>query len=314
MARRPDPRSWPVGPQPVDTGTAEVVPRPDRARAATLLVNGVPSSSVDLDDPAALDFEYLQQMAAVLEDLTTGPLHAVHLGAGGCSLARWLDARRPGSRQVGVDVDGALLHRVREWFELPRSPRLRLRAGDARAVLGTLPDGRLDAVVRDVFAGDTTPTHLTTTGFLREVRRVLRPDGLYLANCADRPPLGLARAEVATARAVFGDVALVAEPALLKGRRYGNLVLVARPSADLRLDRPTLGRALRSLAVPAHVLSGPDLAAFVGRARPREDAGRPGHLGDLGDPGCDLGDPGGLADPRAPGDDRGRTPGGGAAS
>ena len=252
----------PDGPVAISTGTAEVVR--DGPWHVTLLVNGVPSSSLDLADPTWLDFEYMQQMAAFLDQVLAGPLTAVHLGAGGCTLPRWLEAVRPGSSQLAVDVDAELVRLVRDWFDLPRAPRLRLRAQDARAALEGLPDHSADVVIRDVFAGDGTPPALCTIEFVQHVARVLRPGGLYLANCADRPPLRMARAEATTVAAVMADVALVAEPAQIKGRRYGNLVVAGVPVGEFAaLGSPPLARALRCLPVPAQLLHGGELKAFT---------------------------------------------------
>ena len=86
------------------TGSVRIERDPDRPSAVTLVVNGVPSSHLDLDDPGFLAFEYMQQMAAAI-DLLDGPVSAVHLGAAGCSLARWVEHERPGSRQIAVDID-----------------------------------------------------------------------------------------------------------------------------------------------------------------------------------------------------------------
>lgn len=257
----------------VPTGTVEVVRTADDPDGVTLLVNGVPSSHLDLADPTRLDFEYMQQMAALLDrhGAPGGPLAVVHLGAAGCALARYVHATRPGSRQVAVELDAALPALVREWFDLPRAPALRIRAGDARTELTSLPSASVDVVVRDVFAGDRTPEHVTTLEFTAEVARVLRADGLYLANCADRPPLALARAEAATLAAVLPHVGVVAEPGQLRGRRYGNLVLAATRDPAL-LDSPALERTLRSLATPSRLLRGAELASFVGSARPILDA------------------------------------------
>jgi len=256
----------------VATGTVEVVPEPGRPRAATLLVNGVPSSFVDLDDPGLLDFEYMQQAAAVVEVLADRrpDLTVLHLGAGGCALARALAHRHPESRQLAVELDGDVARLAREWFELPRAPRLRLRTGEARAELSGLADATYDVVARDVFAGDRTPDHLTTVEFAREVRRVLRPGGVYVANCADRPPLALARAELATLAAVYPHVGVVAEPAQLRGRRYGNLLLVATDDPDL-LDDAGLARTLRTLPVPARLVAGDEVRTLTGAAAPRHD-------------------------------------------
>ncbi|GEN79251.1 hypothetical protein AFE02nite_09850 [Actinotalea fermentans] len=254
----------PEGEVPVSTGTVRLQ-REAGSDQVTVYLNGVPSSSLDLAEPRWLEFEYMQQMAAVVDTLPPGPLDAVHLGAAACALPRWLDATRPGSRQLAVDVDAELVRLVREWFDLPRSPRLRLRVQDARAAVASLPDASQDVVVRDVFAGTTTPAELTTLEFATDVARVLRPGGVYLANCADRPPLTLARAEAATLRRAMGDVAIVAEPGVLRGRRYGNVVLVAVPARDAGpgLDGPGLARALRSLAVPARLVHGDELTGLV---------------------------------------------------
>jgi spermidine synthase len=197
---------------------------------------------------------------------------------------------------VAIDLDPVLVALVRDWFDLPRSPALRLRTGDARQQLGTLPDGGADVLVRDVFAGDRTPAHVTTVEFTRDVARALRPGGVYLANCADRPPLALARAEVATAAEVFAHVGLVAEPGVLRGRRYGNLVLVATDDPAV-LDDAGLARDLRSLPVPARLLVGEELAAFVGRTPPLHDAAP--EIADGTDRGDDVEEDTGTPDVRA---------------
>ncbi len=257
---------------PIDTGTAELVRDASTPSLVTLLVNGVPSSCLDLEDAERLDFEYMQQMAALTGHCPDGPLDVVHLGAGGCALPRWLHAVRPGSRQLAVDIDGRLLELVRAWFALPRSPHLRLRTADARAALAGLPTASADLVVRDVFAGDRTPDAVTTAEFAAEVARVLRPGGLYLANCAARPPLTSARAEVATLGSVWPHLALVTETGVLRGRRYGNLVLAAS-AVPLELEGAL--RDLRSLVVPTRLLRGAELADFSRGAQVLRDPTAP---------------------------------------
>lgn len=258
----------------------------DSPDAVTVLVNGVPSSYINRADPSDVGFEYLEVMLTVIQSLDPGPLRVVHLGAAGCTLARAIDHLRPGSRQIAVDIDAEVLQWARTWFDLPRSPALRLRAGDAREVLASMRDGSADVIVRDAFAPDVTPPHLTTVEFDLEVSRVLKPGGLYLANVADRPPLTLAWREVHTVSAAFAGpgsaIALVAEPSLLRGRGYGNLVVAATTKHTHRhpdgvplapkdaedtessvLNAAMLARQLRSLAAPTRLLIGPDLPKAV---------------------------------------------------
>ena len=105
--------------------------------------------------------------------------------------------------------------------------------------------------------------------FAAEARRVLRPGGVYAANVADGPPLRFARGQVATLRAVFGHVCLVAEPGTFRGRRFGNLVAVA---SDRPLPVAALTRRCAGDPMPSRVVDGADLDRFTGNARPVPDA------------------------------------------
>lgn len=260
----------PVGVHSIDTGTAEIVRDRTSPHAYMLLVNGVESSHLDLDDPAWLDFEYLRWMAAVIDAhvATDVRISALHLGAAGCSLARHLIAERPDSHHLAVEIDAALVRGVREWFALPSAPSLRLRAGEARAVTQTLSAASRNVVVRDVFAGARTPRPLTTLEFTASVRRLLRPGGIYLLNCGDLPTLDLARSEAATVAAVFPQVAITADPAMLKGRRRGNVVVAG---SDTPVGGPGLARRLLGGAVPASLWDDARVRAFARHAKPLRD-------------------------------------------
>src|SRR3954452_3200181 len=245
----------PPGPTPVLGGVAEILGDADRDGSWMLLVNGTPQSHVDLEDPTHLEFEYVRRMGHVL-DLAAEegrPLDVVHLGGGALTLARYVAATRPGSRQRVVEIDEPLTELVRAHLPLPRRAHIRVRAADARAGLQALPSGSADVVLTDVFAGARTPAHLTTVEFQAEVRRVLRPGGVCAANVADGPPLRFARAQVATLRAVFPHVCLLAEPGTLRGRRFGNLVAVASGEP---LPLAALSRRCAGDPMPARVVDG----------------------------------------------------------
>jgi spermidine synthase len=278
MTRRSRATEAPVNQVDTAHGRAELLRDADRRAAWMLLVDGVPQSHVDLDDPGYLDFEYVRRLGHVIDTAAPAaePLHVLHLGAGALTLARYVAATRRASPQLAVEVDAALVAFMRRRLPL-RGLRVRVRVGDARAVLEQLPAACFDVVIADVFAGGRTPAHLTSAEFWSAARRALRGPsrddpsrgGVFAVNVADGAPLAHARAQVATARAVFPHTCLIADAAVLRGRRFGNLVLAGGP-CPLPVD--ALTRLAAGDPMPGRVLHGPDLARFAAGAKPVTDA------------------------------------------
>jgi spermidine synthase len=255
----------------VATGLAELVPDADRPRAFTLMLDGAPQSHVDLDDPTHLEFEYMRRMAAAIDVIAPAgqPFRVLHLGGGALTLPRYVTRTRPGSTQRVIEIDEALVDLVRRSLPWAPDRRLRVRVGDAREALTRIRNASYDLVVADVFAGARTPAHLTSVEFAAEVARVLCPDGTYLLNVADGSPLRHARAQVATVRSVLPKACMIADSAVLRGRRYGNLVLIAG-----RSDPPVAQLTRRAAGdwFPGRVLHGVELDRFTGGAPVVRDA------------------------------------------
>ncbi|TNB76249.1 spermidine synthase [Arthrobacter sp. BB-1] len=267
----------------IDTGDCELIADQDNSTGWLLKINGVMSSHIDLADPLFLDFEYMRWMAALIESrwppsgVSSGAaqkpeapkLRGLHLGGGACSLARYFHAVYPDARQVVVELDGKLAEYVRGWFDLPKAPLLRLRVGEARHVTETLTAETRDFIIRDVFAGAVTPRPLTTAEFNQHVRRVLAPGGMYVVNSGDAPDLKNAREDAATIAASFRHTVIIADPAMLKGRRYGNMVMAGSDTPFG--DDPKLARRLLGGAVPAHLWDDAQVRAFAAGAPVRHD-------------------------------------------
>lgn len=257
----------------IDHGTAKLMPDVDRDRAWLLTVDGAPQSYVDLDAPTHLEFEYARRLGHVLDTVAEAgrALDVLHLGGGALTLPRYVAAMRPGSRQDVVEYDRGLLDMVAEHLPLPGDAGIALHGADAREWLEAAPADSADVVVGDVFGGSRVPAHLTTVAYARAVERVLRPDGAYLANLADAAPFAFLRSQLATLATVFEELLLIAEPGVLRGRRFGNAVLVA---AHQPLDVAVLARRTAADAFPARVEHGPALRDFIGGAVPvsEEDA------------------------------------------
>ncbi|MET7600033.1 spermidine synthase [Streptomyces sp. NPDC004082] len=254
----------------VDHGTAKLMPDIDRRRAWLLTVDGAPQSYVDLDAPTHLEFEYARRLGHVLDTVAEPgrALDVVHLGGGALTLPRYLEATRPGSHQDVVEADRVLLALVTEHLPLPEAAAITVHGADARDWLEAAAPGSADVVLADVFGGSRVPAHLTSVAYARAAGRALRSDGVYLANLADAAPFAFLRSQLATFSTVFEELALIAEPGVLRGRRFGNAVLVAshRP-----LDTAALARRTASDAFPARVEHGSALRDFIGGAAPVHD-------------------------------------------
>ncbi len=232
----------------------------------TIVADGHPQSHVCLADPGLLVFEYVQHIGLVLDSLRPGPLAVTHVGGGGLTVPRYVQHTRAGSPQIVFEPDAALTAAVRERLPLPRGHRIRVRPLDGATGVPGLADASADAIVVDAYAAGRVPADLVTGAFATQLRRVVRPGGVLVANVADEPGLRFAARCLATWSAVgFGQLALMATHDVLKGRRFGNTVLVAGPAG---LDLGALERACARASLPTGIRHGSVLARLVAGARP----------------------------------------------
>jgi Methyltransferase domain len=200
---------------------------PARPSGRILQLNELTHSYVDLTDPTDLVYPYEQAFSTAIAAAFPNhpPLDAVHIGGGGFTLPRYLAAVYPGSKSIVLEIDPTLIKFDREHLGLRTSAALQARVGDARISIRALPDNSADLVVGDAFASLSVPWHLTTIEFLRDVDRVLRPNGIYIMNIIDYPPFRFVRAELATLEKQFRWVGAISPP--LTAYSGGNVVLVA---------------------------------------------------------------------------------------
>lgn len=246
----------------VTVGLAELRPDPAFPRGWTLLVNGVPQSYVDLADPGHLEFPYQRMMGSLLRSWTADRVRdrVLHLGGGGLTLARLLHHLRPDLSQTVVERDPEILALVRANLPFPES--IEVRIGDARQALEQEPPQAYGLIISDVFVGASMPASVAAEGFAHAARRALRPDGLLAMNLTDVPPLAQTRIQVATAATAFDEIVLHGDEDVLRGRRVGNVILLA---GNVPAIKP--GKHER-------VLRGADLEIFTAGARPLLDEPR----------------------------------------
>lgn len=163
---------------------------------------------------------YIAHLRAILrDDLGFRGRDILVLGAGGFTLAQ----DDPDNRYTYVDIDPAI-RAIAETHFLRRPAAGEFVVDDARRYVSTSAR-RFDAVVVDVFSSHTAiPGHLVSREFWESARRVLKPDGVLLANLIldGKLETPYARNLLATVEAVFGRCAV---DVLHKGKPLANVEL-----------------------------------------------------------------------------------------
>ncbi len=247
-----------------------VVADPSRPGSFMVRVGETDQSYVDLDDPTHLEFDYVQRMADVLDaQAPVGQrLRVIHVGGAGMTLARYLVATRPSSPQIVLEPNEQLTGEVRKLLPLPSQSGIKVRPVDGRSGIAAMRHDYADVVIVDAFVGAQVPAELTTVEFLTDVHRVLVDKGTVMINTTDRGPFDYGRRCAAAARSVFSDVLFSAEPATLKGRRFGNVLIVA---AKAELPYLSLARTAASSAFPYRLVRGEHLTQLISGAAPFTD-------------------------------------------
>lgn len=246
---------------------------PVRPDAFRVMFGPTAQSWVDPADPLHLEFEYVQRVAEALELTVLARregerVRVVHLGGAGMTIPRWVAARRPETAQVVCEPDVELTEEVRRKVPLPPHSGIKVRDVDGRTGVAAMPDSWFDALVVDAFAGASVPGELVTAEFYADAARAARPGAVLVANITDRAPFGWAKRVVAGVRATFRDVVVSAEAAVWKGRRLGNLVIVA---SDAALPVAELEQRAHRAAFPYQLLHDRALHRWLGGAQPFTD-------------------------------------------
>ncbi|WP_433005834.1 fused MFS/spermidine synthase [Kribbella sp. CA-294648] len=233
-----------AAPRPCEVETAyhcaRVVHDPERAGGRILYLDQLRHSYVDLDDPTHLEFGYTKNFAAAIDSRwpDKSPLEVLHIGGGGLTMPHYLTATRPGTGNKVYEIDPGVIELDKAELGARPGPHLDLRVRDGRLGVRSEQTDSRDLIVMDAFGGVAVPWHLTTREIVADIRRVLEPDGLYLANIIDFGPQAFVKAGIRTIAAEFPYVGVIAEPSALAGRTGGNFVLVAA-------DQPLPGTAIR---------------------------------------------------------------------
>lgn len=218
-----------------------------------LTIGGHEQSHVNPADPLEVRYEYLRRIANVLDEgfEASAPIDILHLGAGALTLARYVQATRPGSTQLAIDIEPRLVDFVLEHLPLPAGTRLEHRVGDALAQVRALSEDharstpgskggvrRFHAAILDVFSGKETAPHLATSEFYGAVLDILEGDagtpGVLLVNIGDDEPQRFLDSQArelnaACAERGYPEPWILTDTHVARARATGNSILVAGP-------------------------------------------------------------------------------------
>ncbi len=177
---------------------------------------------MDLSDPRRLVFHYARMSFAGLL-LNPDPKNILVAGLGGGTIPVALNELFPEAQIEVLEIDRAVVKVAREFFNFEENDNMQVHVVDARVFIkrAGLQGRKYDFIMLDAFTGEYIPEHLLTREFLEEVRQILTPDGVLVANTFSSSRLY--DHESVTYQAVFGEFYNFKMPG------SGNRVIIASP-------------------------------------------------------------------------------------
>jgi len=141
--------------------------------------NKSPQSGLALDDNPELIFDYNQRFLEIT--LSVSPKRTLVIGGGGFTLPSALLRRFPWLKLDVVEIDPALPHIARDYFELPDTRRLRIFSEDGRQFLERTRT-KYDLIILDAFSSYVIPKQLLTLEAVDAYKKHLARGGILAIN------------------------------------------------------------------------------------------------------------------------------------
>ena len=154
----------------------------------SLVLDHLIHSYTDLEDPLYLEYEYIRMYEEIVrwQAGRRKSFKALFLGGGGYTFPRFIEAKYPKAEIDVVEIDPEITQVVQDYLGISRESGIRSFNEDGRwFVMNCKEKGNYDFIFGDAFNDLSIPYHLTTKEFAMQLKSILKPDGLLLANVID---------------------------------------------------------------------------------------------------------------------------------
>lgn len=138
---------------------------------------------VMVNDRDRLVFDYTKMSFAGLL-LNPEPSRILVIGLGGGSIPLTFSDMFPTAQIDIVEIDDAVVRVAKEFFFFEETENMRVFVDDGRPFIkrAGIRGQTYDYIVLDAFSGDYIPEHMLTREFLEEVKSIMGPDSVLIAN------------------------------------------------------------------------------------------------------------------------------------
>ncbi len=157
-------------------------------RLESLVLDHLVHSYTDLKDPLYIEYEYIRIYEEMVrwQAKRRGSFRSLFLGGGGYTFPRFIGAKYPKAEVDVVEIDPEITRAVRKYLGISENSKIRTFNEDGRwFVMNCKAKGGYDFIFGDAFNDLSIPYHLTTKEFALQLKSLLKPDGMLLANVID---------------------------------------------------------------------------------------------------------------------------------
>jgi len=157
-------------------------------RLESLILDHLVHSYTDLKDPLYLEYEYIRMYEEIVrwQANKRKSFRALFLGGGGYTFPRFIEAKYPQAEVDVVEIDPEITKVAKTYLGISKNSRIRSFNEDGRwFVMNCKNKESYDFIFGDAFNDLSIPYHLTTKEFAKQLKDLLKPDGLLVANVID---------------------------------------------------------------------------------------------------------------------------------